>query len=60
MIVDALQRLGATRFPITEFTVTGFGSIYFIDFILFHKLLGLRTLLSLEREESLKKRVEVE
>jgi hypothetical protein len=58
MIVDALQRLGAAGFPIIDYQYTGFGSIYFIDFILFHKLLGLHKLLSLEREESLKKRVE--
>jgi hypothetical protein len=58
MIVDALQRLGAAGFPITDYQYTGFGSIYFVDFILFHKLLGLHTLLSLERQVSLKKRVE--
>jgi hypothetical protein len=58
MIVDALQRLGAAGFPITDYQYTGFGSIYFIDFILFHKLLGMHTLLSLEREKSLRSRVE--
>jgi hypothetical protein len=57
MIVDALQRLGAASFPITDYQYTGFGSIYFVDFILFHKLLGLNMLLSLEREESLTSRV---
>jgi hypothetical protein len=57
MIVDALQRLGTAGFPITDYQYTGFGSIYFIDFILFHKLLGMHTLLSLEREESLKRRI---
>jgi len=58
MLVDALQRLGAAGFPISDYQYTGFGSIYFIDFILFHKLLGLRSFLSLERETTLKKRVE--
>jgi len=57
MIVDSLQRLGAAGFPISDYQYTGFGSIYFIDFILFHKLLGLNRLLSLERQESLTKRV---
>lgn len=58
MIVDALQRLAATGFAIADYQYTGFGSIYFVDFILFHKLLGLHALLSLERQLSLQRRVE--
>jgi SAM-dependent methyltransferase len=57
MIVDALLRLAAAGFPIREYQYTGFGSIYFVDFILFHKLLGLDKLVSLEREKSLAARV---
>jgi hypothetical protein len=58
MIVDALQRLQQAGFSITDYQYTGFGAIYFVDFILFHKLLGMSNLLSLEREPSLTKRVE--
>lgn len=57
MLVDAMQRLAAASFPITDYQYTGFGSIYFVDFILFHKLLGLSKLLSLERQASLTGRV---
>lgn len=57
MIVDALQRLAGGGFPITDYQYTGFGSIYFVDFILLHKLLGLDALLSLERDVSLARRV---
>jgi len=58
MIIDALQRLSTAGFPITDYQYTGFGAIYFVDFILFHKLLGMSRLLSLEQEPSLISRVE--
>jgi len=58
MIVDALQRLAAAGFPIADYQYTGFGAIYFVDFILFHKLLGMSKLLSLEQQTSLARRVE--
>ena len=57
MIIDALQRLAAAGFPIADYQYTGFGAIYFVDFIMLHKLLGMSKLLSLERETSLEKRV---
>jgi hypothetical protein len=57
MIVDALQRLAAAGFAIADYQYTGFGAIYFVDFIMLHKLLGMSKLLSLEREKSLEKRV---
>lgn len=57
MIIDALQRLGAAGFPVADYQYTGFGAIYFVDFILLHKLLGLSKLLSLEQEESLTSRM---
>jgi hypothetical protein len=57
MIIDALQRLAAAGFPIAHYQYTGFGAIYFIDFVLLHKLLGLNKLLSLEHEANLESRV---
>jgi len=58
MIVDALQRLQPAGFSITDYQYTGFGAIYFVDFILFHKLLGMSKLLSLERMTGLSTRIE--
>lgn len=58
MIIDALQRLQPAGFSITDYQYTGFGAIYFVDFILFHKLLGMSNLLSLERMTGLTKRIE--
>lgn len=57
MIVDALQRLGDAGFPVTDYQYTGFGAIYFTDFIMLHKLLGMSKLLSLEHEKRLERRV---
>lgn len=57
MIVDALQRLAAVGLPISDYQYTGFGAIYFVDFVLLHKILGLNRLLSLEQDPSLETRV---
>ena len=57
MLVDALQRLAAAGFPVADYQYTGFGAIYFVDFILFHKLLGLNKLVSLEQQTSLTSRM---
>jgi hypothetical protein len=57
MLVDALQRLAASGFPVADYQYTGFGAIYFVDFILFHKVLGLSRFVSLEREVSLASRI---
>lgn len=58
MFIDALQRLSLAGFDIGDYQYTGFGSIFFVDFILFHKLLGLNRLLSVEYSEKIEKRVE--
>jgi len=57
MLVDAFQRLGQAGFQVRDYQYTGFGSIYFVDFHLFHKLLGIRNLLSVEHDQSLEDRV---
>ncbi len=57
MLIDAFQRLSMARFPMASYQYTGFGSIYFVDFILFHKLLGIDNLLSVEYSTRIKKRV---
>lgn len=44
--------------PIENYTYVGFGSLWFSDCVLFHRLLGVRKMISLEREESAKTRFE--
>ena len=57
MLVDALHLLSLGGFQIRDYQYTGLGSIYFIDFILFHKLLGIDDMLSVEYSEKIARRV---
>ena len=58
MLVDGFQRLAQAGFPIRDYQYTGFGSLYFVDFVLFHKLLGIHRMLTVEHDQSLADRVE--
>jgi hypothetical protein len=58
MIADALQILSRSNFSIGDYQYTGLGSIFFVDFILFHKLLGIHRMLSVEISRKIKKRVQ--
>jgi len=57
MLLDAFQRLAAAGFPIQDYQYTGLGSIYFIDFIMFHRYLGIRHMLSVEYSSDIENRV---
>lgn len=57
MIFDSLVRLSNFK-NIADYRYVGFGSIYFTDFILVHKLLGISELISIESEEDNKARFE--
>lgn len=58
MIVDALMRLSACGFAIRDYQYTGMGSVFFVDFILFHKIVGIRKMLSVEASEDIRRRIE--
>jgi hypothetical protein len=57
MFVDGLLKLALAGFPIQTYQYTGMGSIHFIDFILFHKLLGIKNLLSVEYSTGITQRI---
>jgi hypothetical protein len=57
MLIDAFQALTLGGFPISEYQYTGMGSIYFIDFMLFHRLLGMNKMLSVEYDPTIEKRI---
>lgn len=57
MLCEALVRLGHFR-DLTQYRYVGLGSIFFSDFILIHKSLGIKDLISIEREVGDKKRFE--
>jgi len=48
MIIDALQQFATAGFDIRKYLYLGMGSIYFVDFILFHKWLGAMSVALLE------------
>jgi hypothetical protein len=58
MLLDVFQILSNNGFTLREYQYTGMGSINFVDFILLHKLLGIKRLVSAEYDQSLKDRVE--
>ena len=47
MLVQLFQRISQV-FPIESYQYIGFGSIYFADFILFHKVFGIDVMTSIE------------
>ncbi|MEA2019323.1 MAG: O-methyltransferase [Campylobacterota bacterium] len=57
MIVESLPRLKEFN-SLDNYTYIGFGSPFFTDFILFHKQLGIKKLISIEKEEEKKERFE--
>lgn len=57
MLIDALQELSRNGFPIGEYKYTGMGAIYFVDFVMLHKLLGLHRLHSVEKDRSVESRI---
>ena len=56
IIIEILQEL-KKEIPLSKYLYIGFGSIYYYDFILFHKLLNMNNLLSID-DKSTKKRFE--
>src|SRR5262245_30820229 len=58
MLMDGLVRLIAAGFPIRQSQYLGMGSIDFVDFLLFHKFLGLQRMHSVEYEKTIAKRID--
>jgi hypothetical protein len=58
MLIDAFQLLAQSGFSIRDYQYTGMGSIYFVDFSLMHRLLGINRMLSVEISPNVRKRVE--
>jgi hypothetical protein len=58
MLLDTFHALSEGGFRIRDYHYLGMGSIYFVDFILLHKYLGLRRFTSAEIDKSIPKRLE--
>ena len=50
LIIQALQCLGK-NYDMPGYTYVGMGSRYFVDFQMVHKFLGIRDMISFEKEE---------
>lgn len=57
IIAKSLHRI-SSQFPIADYRYVGFGSMWFTDFTLFHRALGISDMVTIEKEVSRKKRVE--
>lgn len=51
LIVEALHRLGTQGYNIPDYRYVGFGSVYYADFILFHKYLYISDMLCVENKD---------
>lgn len=58
MLLHAFQELRTLGYAISNYEYTGLGSIYFVDFALFHRYLGLTRMTSVEGDTDVRKRVE--
>lgn len=57
MLCEIFRRVGPFE-PVEDYTYVGLGSVWFADFALFHRALGLKTMVSIERVKSAEARVE--
>ncbi|MEN3950726.1 O-methyltransferase [Iodidimonas sp. SYSU 1G8] len=57
MLCDIFRKLAAFE-PVENYRYVGFGSVWFADFTLFHRALGIRNMLSIEQAVSSKDRFE--
>ncbi|MEQ8353225.1 MAG: hypothetical protein RH862_17245 [Leptospiraceae bacterium] len=57
MMVDVLMKLSTVGFQISEYVYVGFGSVFFVDYTLFHKFLGIRRMVSIEGGSNVERRV---
>ena len=57
MLCDVFRRLHPFG-PIEEYVYVGFGSVWFSDFVLFHRALGIKKMISIEQTVSARDRIE--
>jgi hypothetical protein len=57
MMAHVFQLLSEAGFHISTYTYAGFGAFFFVDFILFRRLLGITDMISIEHDLNSEKRV---
>ncbi|MCG2658968.1 MAG: hypothetical protein L6437_01820 [Kiritimatiellae bacterium] len=58
MLIDAFHLLAEATFPVWDYQYTGMGSIHFVDFAMFHKYLGIQSMVSVELSHKIQQRVQ--
>ena len=57
MILDTLGDLASLGFNVKNYTYLGFGSPFYVDFILVHKYLGIQNMICVEHDKSIEQRM---
>jgi hypothetical protein len=57
IFVEALQHLRNAGYKISNYRYLGFGSYYYVDFILFNQFLSIRKMTCLEKDRDIEKRM---
>jgi hypothetical protein len=57
IILDTLLKLSQSNFNIGDYQYTGMGSIHFVDFLMFHKILGIKKMWSIEHSLEIQNRI---
>ena len=51
LLLESFQQLALDGFDLSSYRYLGFGSPYYVDFVLFHRTLGISSMLCIERED---------
>ncbi|HEY3963697.1 MAG TPA: O-methyltransferase [Planctomycetaceae bacterium] len=57
LLIEKLLRLSQIGYPIKDYTYLGFGSVYYVDFIMFHKFLFMNKLVCVEGSKKTKRMI---
>jgi hypothetical protein len=55
MMVHAFQVLAEAGFPISNYRYAGLGAFFFVDFIIFRRILGINDMISIEHDRKYEK-----
>jgi len=56
-MIHVFQLLSEAGFPISTYRYAGFGAFFFVDFILFRRVIGITDMVSIEHDVTNQKRV---
>lgn len=57
IMIEVLLRLSGARYNIADYAYLGFGSVYYVDFVMFHKYLFIQDMICVEWGNNIEKRM---